>query len=203
MTDRMFCAVLLPDDVRQTLDAIIDPRRDDEWRWTRPESWHITLAFYAAVEDWRHESLTERLEAAAALTPSFPLGIEGVRAFPSAKPHRAKVLYAAVDDPTDSLPGLNRRCVTAASTSGIEGSGDRYVPHLTLARAGPAKDATRWLRALVGAYAPQWQVTDIALVQSHLGEGRPRYEVRERFTLGRDLPGLPHRPDADKTGHRG
>jgi len=183
MTDRMFAAVLLPDDVREALDRIVEPRRDDEWRWMRPDTWHITLSFYAKVDPWRYESLVDRLSTAAATTPSFPLGVEGVGSFPSSDPTRAKLLYAAVDDPTDSLPGLHRRCHQAATTSGIEVAGERYVPHLTLARSNRPMAATRWLRALVGTYAEQWQVTEIALVQSHLGSGPPRYEVRETFPL--------------------
>lgn len=186
MTDRMFAAVLLPDQVRDSLDLIVEPRRDDDWRWTRPESWHLTLSFYESVEPWRYELLIDRLAEAARRTPPFPVGIEGVGCFPT--PALAKVLYGAVDDPTESLPPLHRRCRHAATTSGIEVAAERYVPHLTLARAARPMVATRWLRALVGLSAEQWQVTEIALVQSHLGRGRPRYEVRETFPLGEVTP---------------
>ncbi len=180
----MFAAILLPDETREALDRIVEPRRDEEWRWMLPESWHITLSFYEQVEPWRYDTLVQRLASAASRTPSFPLGLEGVGTFPTGSPEKAKLLYAAVDDPTDSLPGLNRRCHHAATTSGIEVSASRYVPHLTLARTSRPMVATRWLRALIGTYAEQWQVDEISLVASHLGQGRPRYEVCERFSLG-------------------
>ena len=182
MSERLFAAVVLPSEVVTALDAWIDPRRDDEWRWTRPESWHITLAFYAAVEPWRYDVLVQHLAAAATGARPVSLTIDGVGCFPS--PDKARVLYAAVSDPADSLAPLAARCRTAATTAGIEVPRERYVPHLTLARSSHPRRATRWLDALAALTTPSWQAAEIALVQSFLGAGRPRYEVRERFALG-------------------
>jgi RNA 2',3'-cyclic 3'-phosphodiesterase len=59
---------------------------------------------------------------------------------------------------------------------------------VTLARIGRPVEATRWLRVLDAYRGPAWQAQEIALIESHLGEGprkRPRYEVVETFGLGR------------------
>lgn len=184
MGDRFFAAVVPPADVLDELDRMVDPRRDDAWGWSDPEHWHVTLAFYESVDGWRYEPLVDALTAAAARTASFPLSFEGVGCFASAA--RANVLYAAVDDVTASLPPLAARCRTAATTVGIEVARQKFHPHLTLARRRRAADATKHLKALVGLYSSVWQVSEIALVQSFLGQGRggrPRYEVRERLPL--------------------
>ena len=67
----------------------------------------------------------------------------------------------------------------AGAKSGADGEGGRFHPHVTLARTGRPVEATRWLRVLDVYCGPSWQATEVALVESHLGEGprrRPRYE---------------------------
>ncbi|MFL6156214.1 MAG: 2'-5' RNA ligase family protein, partial [Marmoricola sp.] len=86
------------------------------------------------------------------------------------------------------LDQLATGCRAAASKAGVAVPGERFRPHLTLARSGRPISATRWLRVLDAYRGPSFQIEDVALVQSHLGEGprkRPRYEVRETFALQR------------------
>jgi 2'-5' RNA ligase len=96
MGERLFTAVIPPADIVSDLSRWIEWRRDSEWRWMDASEWHVTLAFYADVEAWRHDALVERLVAAAARTQSFRLGLRGVGCFASAA--KAHVLYAEVDD---------------------------------------------------------------------------------------------------------
>lgn len=59
--------------------------------------------------------------------------------------------------------------------------------HLTLARLGGRDDATAWLRVLDTFTSSEWEVSEIALVDSFLGEGprgRARHEVVARLPLG-------------------
>lgn len=186
MGERLFAAVLPPDDVVAELSRWVDPRRDDEWRWVDEADFHVTLAFYEDVDVWRYESLTERLTDAAARTAGFLLSLQSVGCFSSVD--KAHVLYAATDDPTGSLSELASRCHTAATTSGVEVARRKFHPHLTLARRNRPVDASRYVRALAELRTATWTVSEVALVQSFLGAGpggRPRYEVRERLPLGR------------------
>jgi RNA 2',3'-cyclic 3'-phosphodiesterase len=184
MGERLFTAVIPPADIVGDLSRWIEWRRDSEWRWMDASEWHVTLAFYADVEAWRYDALVERLVAAAARTQSFRLGLRGVGCFASAA--KAHVLYAEVDDPATSLPDLAAHCHTAATTSGIEVARQKYHPHVTLARRNRPADGSRHLRALAELATAAWDVTDIALVQSFLGQGprgTPQYAVRERLAL--------------------
>jgi 2'-5' RNA ligase len=86
-----------------------------------------------------------------------------------------------------TLPGLSERCHHAATTSGVEVARRRFHPHLTLARRNRPSDGSRYVRALEGLETAAWNVEEIVLVQSHLGEGSggtPRYVARERLRLG-------------------
>ncbi len=185
MGERFFAAVIPPPEAIAELTRWVDPRRDSEWRWVEETDWHVTLAFYADVEAWRYETLTERLADAAARTTSFSLMLSGVGCFRSVA--KAHLLYAATEDPTATLPDLASRCHTTATTSGVEVARQTFHPHLTLARRNRPSDASRYVRALDGLLTSVWTVDEICLVQSFLGEGpggRPRYDVRERLPLG-------------------
>ena len=186
---RMFVAVIPPEEVVEDLDEFLSVRREAEGlRWTLPEHWHLTLAFLEHVPDRAYDDLVERLRRAAHKRSPQSAAVVGGGAFPH--PDRAKVIWAGVEleDPV-GLDQLATGCRAAASKAGVAVPGERFRPHLTLARTGHPTSATRWLRVLDAYRGPPFAITETALVRSHLGEGpnrRPRYEVLETFPLQRD-----------------
>lgn len=188
---RMFAAVLPPQDVLDELEEFLGPRQEaaGDFRWTRPEGWHLTLAFMADVPDRSLEELLERLTRAGRRRDPFTLRLTGAGAFPN--PARAKVVYAGAEAAPEDLEELRRLSVgarAAANKSGAAADGATFRPHLTLARTRRPVDATRWLRVLSTYRSRAFTVTDFALVESHLGQGpgnRPRYDVVQSFVLGR------------------
>jgi len=187
---RMFVALPLPEAVKEDLAEYLEPRqeagsREVSLRWTRPEQWHVTLAFLAEVADRHTDELLERLERAAARRNQLVLRVAGAGAFPHAG--HAKVLWAGLEHEGEDLARLATGVRAAAAKSGIEVAGGRFRSHLTLARLGRPADVTRWLRVLDPYAGPSWQAREVALIVSHLGQGpngRPRHEVRETFELG-------------------
>jgi len=184
----MFVAAVPPDHVLEDLEDFLSVRRDADrdLRWARPEQWHLTLAFLAAVPDRSLNDLGERLTRAARKRSPMTLSLAGGGAFPN--PGRAKVLWARVEvDDRIELDRLATGCRAAASKAGIEVTGERFTPHLTLARSGRPFEASRWLRVLEAYRGPEFALNRIALIASHLGEGpggRPRHQVVEEFELG-------------------
>ena len=172
-----------------------------------PDQWHLTLAFSANVPDRSYDDLVARLTRAAAKRRPMQARIAGGGAFPNVG--RAKVLFAGIE--TALEPGENdgeelRRAATGAraalAKAGAEVDGQRFRAHLTLARIGRPVEATKWVRLLDGYAGPTWQIDELALVASHLGEGprkRPRHEVVETFSLGRAGSG-PAPPAAPSRG---
>ena len=188
MTQRMFVAAVPPDDVLEDLEEFLSVRRDADrsLRWTLPEQWHLTLAFLPAVPSRSLDDLVDRLARAAGRRAPMATSLVGGGAFPN--PVRARVLWAGVE--VDDRVGLDRLatgCRAAATKAGVEVPGERFKPHVTLARAGRPFEATRWLRVLEAYRGPRFTLDTVSLVASYLGEGvrgRPRYEVVEQFTLG-------------------
>ena len=185
---RMFAAVVPPDHAVEHLAAFLEPRRDAAaFRWATPEQFHVTLAFLAAVEERRLDELVERLGRAAARRTSFRTAIAGGGAFPNAG--RARVLWAGLDLDERGRTELDRLatgCRAAANRAGIAVEGQRFRPHVTLARIGRPTEVTSWVRLFDTYEGPEWLVDRVALVASYLGEGprgRPRYETVEELTL--------------------
>jgi 2'-5' RNA ligase len=189
MGQRMFVAVVPPLVVTEHLDAFLEPRRDAApFRWAPFDQLHLTLAFLESVPDRRLDRLVERLASAASRRTTVTTRIAGGGAFPDVA--RARVLYADLalaDEERSSLERLAAGSRTAAATSGIEIDGQRFRPHVTVARIGRPTEATSWVRLLDAYEGPVFTVDQVSLVASHLGEGprrRPRYEVVESFPLG-------------------
>jgi 2'-5' RNA ligase len=183
----MFVAAVPPPEALEDLEEFLSVRRDAAaFRWTVPEQWHVTLAFLAHVPDRSYDDLVERLGRAARKRTPMRATIAGGGAFPNVG--RARVVWAGVEvDDHEELRRLAVGCRAAASRAGIEVAGERFKPHVTLARLGRPAEVTNWVRLLDAYRGPTYDLDEISLIASHLGEGprkRPRYEVVERFGLG-------------------
>lgn len=184
----MFVALQPPPDAVEDLDEFLEVRREAAgFRWSPPEQFHVTLAFLAAVPDRALDDLVERLGHAAARRTSFGTALAGGGAFPD--PARARVLWAGLDLDAPGRTELDRLATgarVAANRAGVAADGQRFRPHVTVARIGRPLEVSRWVRLLETYRGPAWRADRIALVASHLGEGprgRPRYEVVESFAL--------------------
>ncbi len=186
---RMFAALLPPADAVEHLEEFLDVRREHgPFRWTLPDQLHVTLAFYESVADARLDALVEGIASTAGRRTPFAATVAGGGAFPHAG--AAKVLWAGLDLPPEARTELDRLAAgarAAAGPAGVVVDGQRFRPHLTLARLGRPRELTRWVRLLDAYVGPTWTAESVALVASHLGEGpsrRPRYEVVAELPLG-------------------
>ncbi|MQA14835.1 MAG: RNA 2',3'-cyclic phosphodiesterase [Pseudonocardiaceae bacterium] len=165
---RLFVALTPPGDVIEELQARVAALREFECdvRWSRPEQWHLTLAFLGEVGDETRDELCRRLGRAAQRHPPLSLSFGGGGRFG----HR--VLWTRVHGDRDGLRRLADSVRAAVRRSGLPTEQRPYRPHLTLGRA-TTKDAD--LRppadALASYEGRSWTVTELHLVRSRLGAG--------------------------------
>jgi 2'-5' RNA ligase len=185
---RAFVAVVPPAAVVEHLDAFLEVRRSvAAYRWAPAEQLHLTLAFLADVPDRKVDDLVERLGRAAARRTPFATAVAGGGAFPNAA--RARVLWAGLDLDEHGRIELARMATgarAAASRAGVPADGQRFRPHVTLARLGHPDEVTSWVRLLDTYRGPSWTVDHLTLVASYLGEGprgRPRHQPVQEFAL--------------------
>ncbi|MQW77641.1 RNA 2',3'-cyclic phosphodiesterase [Nocardioides sp. dk4132] len=187
---RMFAAVVPPEEVVADLDAFLDVRRAaGPFRWAPAEQLHVTVAFYADVPERALDDLVERLGRAAAKRTPFTTAITGGGAFPHVA--GARVIWAGLDLDEEGRTELDRLATgarAAANRAGVAVDGQRFRPHVTLARLRHPDDVSDWVRLLDTYGGPAWTVDRLRLIASHLGEGprgRPRYELIDELPLTR------------------
>ena len=163
---RVFAAVLLPQDVVAHLDAAVTPHRDGILRWTTPDSWHLTLAFYGEVPEGRVPDLKARL--------TISLGLAGAGRFGQ------RALWIGCGGDLMTLRELARSVRAAGRRVGAPAEERRFKAHVTVARAPKPVDLRPYVSALGSYRGPSWTAAAVALVRSHLGGGenrRARYET--------------------------
>ena len=167
---RLFVALWPPPDAVSELLAAVDEIRADaaDLRWTRPEQWHLTLAFLGEVPDDKREELDERLARAAGRHPPLTLRFAGAGRFGT------RLLFTKVDGDRGPLTRLADSVSAAARRSRIPVEDRPYRPHLTLARGRDGEDL-RPLAARLEAFAGrEWTASRLDLVESRLGQGPGR-----------------------------
>ncbi len=178
---RLFVAVPLPAEVITHLEAVVGPLRDDALRWTLPDSWHLTLAFYGEVTDGRVDDLTARLERAGRRHPSMSLHLAGAGRF------GGRALWVGCTGDTAAMRRFAASAAAAGRRVGAAAEEARRLrAHVTLARAPKPVDLRPYVSALGSYHGPQWTADAVALVRSHLGGGenrRARYETLSRYPL--------------------
>lgn len=185
---RMFAAVALPGAVRAQLRArtaalYADLPDAERLRWSDPEGWHCTLAFYGPVATDTVPELCRRLARAAARRKSFTLRLEGGGRFGD------RVLWAGFDGDLQALSQLAGGARAAGRRAGTPADeSQRFRPHLTLARGKAGVPLGPYVERLSEFRGQPWQVAELVLLRSHLprpgvvGE-RPRYERWDAWPL--------------------
>jgi len=195
MGTRLFAAIVPPAEAVEHLDTFLEPRREaasgpgSNLRWTLADHLHITLAFMPDVPEHLVDEYGDRLADRLARTPVPVLRLAGPVVFPNAAETRVLAVGAVPESEGADvvLERIAGRARNAAVTVGAEVDGQRFRPHVTVARLRRPADTTNWVRVLETYIGPEWPVVEVALIASHLGQGprgRPRYETLATIPLG-------------------
>ena len=187
---RLFVAVTLPPEVRDTLAEVVGRLRAADLRGVRtvaPEGVHVTLKFLGNVEAARVPALSEALTGAAHGAMPFRLAVRGLGVFPDDRAPR--VLWAGIGGDTDALGALARRVDDACAGLGFPRERRAFSPHLTIARLrDSASDADRRrsadaLAAIGLGDSGGFEVGAFHLIKSTLTPSGARYETLHSVRL--------------------
>ncbi len=162
---RLFIAVWPPDEAVAELTAL--HRKDQRGvRFVSPQNWHITLRFLGNAD------------------PGEVIGALDGATFAPARAHLGPAVDVFADRalviPVDGIDELAGR-VTERTRQIGEPPRKRFLGHLTLARLKSNVSIPRALGALVSA---DFDVEEIALVQSRLHPDGARYDTIETWPVG-------------------
>ncbi|WP_433536739.1 RNA 2',3'-cyclic phosphodiesterase [Micromonospora sp. CA-249363] len=150
-------------------------------RLADPADLHLTLAFLGDVEAGRLVDVESALGLAAehfrdgrSAAPRLSLGGGGLFG-----QGRRTVLWVDVRGDVEALHELGRLVRERLHEAGLPYDEKPFRPHLTVARPGDRMelaDVEADVVTLDDYAGPEWPATELLLVRSHLGAGRPRYE---------------------------
>jgi 2'-5' RNA ligase len=180
VSERLFLAVALSDDVRHGLAAFItDQTMGLPGRPTAPEGWHVTLRLLGATTALQRDMVLEFLDDHLVVEP-FTLGFDTMGAFPM--PSRGSVLWLGVGRGVAGMGELARICEAAAVSVGFEQEDRRFHPHMTLARMRPPQDLESLIER-VPRFPLTMTVDRVTLYRSDLHPDGARYEVVDEVLL--------------------
>jgi len=180
VSDRLFLAVALTDEVRHGLAAFLGERVIRlPGRPSPPDNWHLTLRVLGPTDALQCDRVLEFLDEHLIVEP-FTLGFTGLGAFP--KPSRATVLWLGVGRGSDELAATAEICEEAAVSVGFEPEDRPFHPHLTLSRIRPSVSVEGIIKQ-VGRFPLKMEVDRVTVYRSHLSREGASYEAIDEVLL--------------------
>lgn len=183
-TWRLFIAHPVPEAIRTELHEQLAPyrRAHRAVRWTRPETWHLTLLFLGSVDPSRATELHDLVdEVATRFAPYMVVADRG-----GGRTRRGEgVAWLGLSEGAGTLIEAATLTAEYCPHDITDGAPPKRTPsaHLTLVRK--ADDAV--VRALReqshGPLGVGWTVDRLQLVRSHLEPGGARYETSHEGTM--------------------
>ena len=183
---RLFVAVDVPGHIKDDLDRVVDPYRRalPGARWTKPESWHVTVKFLGATWPRLVDETKEAVTAAASSGAATRSALTRIGVFPS--PRRGRVIWAGLADDAGSLAAtaadLDRRLQDHFSPEKRA-----LMPHLTLARLRIPANLEAELPELfdLDVATETFPIPELVLYRSHLSPKGATYEPIHRAPIGK------------------
>jgi RNA 2',3'-cyclic 3'-phosphodiesterase len=183
---RLFVAVHFDDTVRATIRTALDrfPVERPPWRWSSPETWHVTLKFLGETSNDQLERALAALDVVRTHHPAFDATLGRFGGFPDLRSPR--VLFYRMEQGAPALAALARAVDAALEAAlGLERETRPLHAHVTVARVKtplPAPVAAM-LASVPALVTPVFRVSTFTLTESHLGRTGAQYSVVKLFAL--------------------
>ena len=178
---RLFVALDVDAGVRRKVERALDGLRgrDDRLRWTRPDGWHITLAFLGKVE-----AAVDVVEAAVARgVADAAVGPLELRLGEPGRFGRRVGWLGVEDEPPGAVTRLGDAVQAALEEAALPVDRKDVHPHLTLVRPKGQRRLPEGLVEELPRPEGAWRVEDAVLYRSVTDPDGARYEELARIPL--------------------
>lgn len=155
-------------------------KREMEFDWAPPESYHVTLNFLGATAPEKISEIAHLISGVARAHAPFETTLRGLGGFPDE--HHMRVLWVGVRK-SRWLSDLQNDLSEALRSLGCELEDREYTPHLTIARTRKARSGKDLISPWVRTDFGDLRIGTVALFESVMHGPKPRYEVLETFPL--------------------
>jgi RNA 2',3'-cyclic 3'-phosphodiesterase len=185
---RTFIAVTASQEVRSAAVKLMNRLRLSSAaanvKWVAPENLHWTLQFLGDIDVRDIPEVCQAVATAALECEVFEVEVRGAGAFPSAD--RPRTLWIGAGQGTREMTVLHAAVERRLKKRGYRGEERRFVPHITLGRAG-RKGQPNSLAAELAEFADYdagtMLVDEVTVYSSELGPDGPTYDVLARAPL--------------------
>jgi 2'-5' RNA ligase len=186
MNLRTFIAVVASDEIRRAAAKLAGLLRAaaGDVKWVESENLHWTLQFLGDVDQLEIPALCSAVANAALEIDCFDLEARGAGAFPGAD--RPRTLWLGAGGGAQAMVALHNSIQRKLDKLGYRAEHRRFVPHLTLGRAGrnsPGRPLVRELAGLAEFEGGSMLVDEVTVFASNLTSDGPRYDVLARAPL--------------------
>jgi RNA 2',3'-cyclic 3'-phosphodiesterase len=188
MSLRTFIAVAASPEVRSGAVKLMNRLRTSSAvanvKWVAPENLHWTLQFLGDVDERDIPEVCQAVATAAAECEAFDIEARGAGAFPSADSPRT--LWIGAGEGTREMSVLHAAVERRLKKRGYRGEERRFIPHITLGRAGrkgQPQSLAGELARLADYDAGSMLVDEVTVYSSQLGPEGPTYDVVARAPL--------------------
>jgi 2'-5' RNA ligase len=153
-------------------------------RWVAPENLHWTMQFLGVVDELEIPAVCSAVATAAADLESFDLKACGAGAFPA--PDRPRTLWLGAGVGAQAMCALHSAIQKKLDRLGYRSEHRRFVPHITLGRAGRSEQPRSLVRELAGLAefdGGSMLVDEVTVYSSQLQPEGPVYDVLARAPL--------------------
>jgi 2'-5' RNA ligase len=183
---RTFIAVSAAPEIRRAAVRLMDALRAaaGDVKWVAPENLHWTLQFLGEIDDLEVPAICSAVTTAVKEVEAFELEASGAGAFPSAD--RPRTLWLGAGAGAQAMVALHAAIQRKLDRLGYRGEHRRFVPHITLGRAGrngPARSLVRELAGLAEFDGGSMLVDEVSIYASMLGPEGPTYDPLARVPL--------------------
>ena len=154
--------------------------------WTRPETWHLTLRFFANIAREAAEKCAEETFRAAELSLGGELVTGGSLVFPERGRARVLGVGLAHSPVPAALEAAAAAAEAAARRAGAPPEDRRYHPHVTFARIRtpwPPAAVERFRKDVDAWELPPFRLAALVLYESRLGSGGATHTALRTATL--------------------
>lgn len=168
---RSFIAFELPEEMRQSISALLDRLRSFQLkaRWIRPENIHLTLKFLGRINPAQFEPVVRVMQDAVKGVAPFDLTAKGVGLFPGV--NRPRVIWVGLSGRKEVLIQIQGVLQDRLYSIGYQKEDRPFQGHLTLGRFKERVNPMELSKALdaLGSFeSPPFVLDRITLFQSEL-----------------------------------
>lgn len=183
---RCFIAVDIPPFAKDVL-AEIQKGFDDlvlDVKWVRPANIHLTLKFFAAVDEPQLEKVRTGTSEIAGKYSQFIIRIRKTGVYPSFS--RPRVIWTGIEASDSSLSAIRESLECGLESLGFPRERRDFTPHLTLGRfrSGKGKKPLQErMKSMAQTHCEPIHVHSLTLYKSQLTPQGSIYTVLEKFPL--------------------